>query len=149
MILTYSIGIAFIVASMAVTYGLDKKSLFDPYIEMLTPEEKNRYDAIVQERRRIYLTGFSLGLIVALLVILFVKNLTPMMSMGIGVALVGAISYFYYILTPKSDYMIQYLDEKEERKAWWKIYRTLQFYYHFAFMLGLAGSMLLFYGIKT
>ena len=64
MILTYSIGIAFIVASMAVTYGLDKKSLFDPYIDMLTPEEKNRCDAIVKERRRIYLTGFSLGLIV-------------------------------------------------------------------------------------
>ena len=150
MILAYSIGIAFIVSSIAITFCLNKKSLFNPYLDMLTDDEREKYDQIVIERRNIYLTGFGIGLFIAILMMfLLTKTLTPLQSVGIGVAIVYSISYFFYMLFPKSDYMIQYLDKKDERQAWWKIYRTLQFYYHLAFALGLFGSLLLFYGIRV
>ena len=35
--------------------------------------------------------------------------------------------------------MAKYLETEKQRDAWLKIYKTMQFNYHFGFVLGLAG----------
>ena len=57
------------------------------------------------------------------------------------------VNYFFYILYPKKQYMLQYLDKKNENIAWLKIYRKMQFRYHLAFLLGTIASGLLCYTI--
>ena len=42
-------------------------------------------------------------------------------------------------LYPKTDYMAKYLETEKQRVAWLKIYKTMQFNYHFGFVLGLVG----------
>ena len=61
--------------------------------------------------------------------------------------MVGAITlatnYFYYILHPKSDYMILHLEEESQRLIWLKVYRNMQVKYHIGLVLGIIASMFL------
>ena len=52
-----------------------------------------------------------------------------------------SVNYFFYILHPKTDYMVLHLNTEKERKAWLDIYKTMQFNYHLGFALGLVGMM--------
>ena len=54
-----------------------------------------------------------------------------------------ATSYFYYILSPKSKYMVSYLEGKDQIKQWLKIYKQMQFNYHIGFLLGMSGIIAL------
>tara|TARA_B100001142_G_scaffold269979_1_gene275866 strand:- start:304 stop:552 length:249 start_codon:yes stop_codon:yes gene_type:complete len=65
--------------------------------------------------------------------------------------LAGAITflteYFFYILHPKSDYMINHLHKEKQRKEWLNIYRTMQVNYHIGLVVGIVGVMIFYYGV--
>ena len=63
---------------------------------------------------------------------------TTNIGMMVGVTLLT--NYFYYMLSPKSDLMVTHLDEEEQRLAWQKIYKTMQFNYHIGLVLGIIAS---------
>ena len=62
------------------------------------------------------------------------------------VCVVGAVTltvnYFYYMLAPKSDYMVLHLNERKQREEWQKIYRYMQVKYHVGLVLGIVAAML-------
>ena len=62
------------------------------------------------------------------------------------VCTVGAVTfltqYFYYILSPKSKWMIESNLNEDQTKAWLKIYKTNQWNYHFGLVLGIIGVMI-------
>jgi uncharacterized membrane protein YkgB len=43
------------------------------------------------------------------------------------------------MLHPKSKWMLNYLNDKEQVKAWLQMYRTMQFNYHLGLVLGIIG----------
>jgi hypothetical protein len=49
-------------------------------------------------------------------------------------------NYFYYILSPKSDWMILHIEGDKQKKAWLSVYRIMQYNYHFGALLGLVGA---------
>ena len=59
---------------------------------------------------------------------------------------VGAITfithYFYYILSPKSDWMILHLKENQ-MNDWLNVYKTMQYKYHTGFVIGIISVMIL------
>ena len=57
------------------------------------------------------------------------------------------VNYFYYILTPKSEWMILSLEGQDQKEAWLKMYRHMQFNYHVGFLLGIAAVFFLTKGI--
>ena len=63
--------------------------------------------------------------------------------------MVGAITfttnYLYYILSPKTTYMVQHLDNKDQIDEWLKIYRTMQVKYHVGLVLGILAIMIFAY----
>ena len=65
---------AFILASIGTCFLVDKKELGSPYLKMLSPEKKKKYLNIVKERRNIYLQGFGIGFVVALLALVAMNN---------------------------------------------------------------------------
>ena len=133
---------AFICASIFVNFLTDKKALHGSYLDLLSRDNQKRYKFIVQERRKIYFQGFALGFVLSL-ASLYLSNQNKKQNRTTNICQVLAISftvnYFYYILYPKTDYMAKYLDTEKQRDAWLKIYKTMQFNYHFGFVLGLAG----------
>ena len=48
-------------------------------------------------------------------------------------------NYFYYILHPKSDWMLDHLQNKQEIKAWLLMYREMQYNYHMGLVLGIVA----------
>ena len=44
--------------------------------------------------------------------------------------------------------MIKYLNNKEQVSAWLNIYKSMQFKYHFALLLGIVASMLFAYSFR-
>ena len=61
------------------------------------------------------------------------------------ICIVGAITfttnYFYYMLAPKSDWMILHIEGDTQKKAWLHIYKKMQHSYHLGAVLGLVGAL--------
>jgi len=138
-----SLGIAFFIANLVVTYSADK--IFDKkrFYKTLTPELIERYEAIIQERRDIYIRGYIWGLILALVAIFYGQhskkmNVTSTVCVGAGITLL--VNYLYYILYPKSDTMIIHLYREDQRVEWHKIYRSMQLNYHIGLVLGIIAA---------
>jgi len=62
------------------------------------------------------------------------------------ICFVGAITfvtnYLFYILYPKSDYMLLHLNDKKQIQEWLNIYRTMQFKFHIGFVVGILAVMI-------
>jgi len=53
----------------------------------------------------------------------------------------------YYMLYPKSAYMVNNLENKDQSSKWLAVYKTMQYKYHVGMILGLVGYFLLSYGL--
>tara|TARA_Y100000768_G_C23982265_1_gene686584 strand:- start:3033 stop:3509 length:477 start_codon:yes stop_codon:yes gene_type:complete len=140
------IGLVFLIANIYLSIRVDKSRDKKAFYDTLTPTLKEKYEAIIIERRNIYLTGYAYGLLLALILLFSNKyfskkqkiSRTPSIGIMVGVTLLT--NYFYYILTPKSDLIVTKLDKEEQRLAWQKIYKTMQFNYHIGLVLGIIAS---------
>ena len=139
----FFISIAFICATIATTTNAKhvKKDLLD----QLTDKEKEIYDEIIEERKNIYYQGLILGDLIASIYLFFTYDQNLYRTLFVSIAITFIVNYFYYVLMPKSKYMLQYLDTPEENKAWLKIYRFMQVRYHAAFLYGLIASAFMYY----
>lgn len=137
---------AFIISSIFLCLRVDKQTLNDPLFQLLSDENKQKYVDIANERKNIYFKGFGLGFIISVIA-LFILNknkmfkVTKLTNICFVLAISYCVNYFFYILHPKTDYMITHLKSKEEREAWLNIYKTMQFNYHLGFAIGLIGMM--------
>ncbi len=135
-----TLAIAFLVASLFVMFNTEKNPIMKEYIKGLNVQQKIKYIEITKERRNLYLCGFTLGFIIALILLYFFnKKLNRWGSICMVAAVTFTFSYFYYILMPKKDYMLHYLKDKEDIENWWKVYRVMQYHYHLGFVLGLLA----------
>ena len=57
-------------------------------------------------------------------------------------------NYFYYILTPKTDWMLNHIDSREQTKAWLEMYRTMQVYYHSSLVVGIIAVGLITFAFR-
>ena len=134
------LSMAFISASIFVILNTEKDEKIQKLLNELSPIQKQLYFNIQQERRMIYTKGFIGGFILSLIALYFMKE--KMNRLG-NLCMVGAItftfSYFFYILSPKKYSMIESLDEKQDRVAWWEVYKVMQKYYHVGFIFGLLA----------
>lgn len=146
-----SISLIFIIGMIYMTLMTDKTTLINPFMDTLNKKQQSKYKELTKERATIYLTGFSLGFILSLGLILIKSFVQPKyiatlsgLQMGCIVSSITFVTtYFYYILSRKSDYMIHYLETPEQKTAWLSIYKTMQFNYHFGLVLGIASVFLL------
>jgi hypothetical protein len=137
---------AFVISSIFVSLRVDKSTLKDPLFQLLTNENKQRYVSIANERKNIYLKGFGLGFVISLLALFILNNnkmfkVNKLVNICFVLATSFSVNYFFYILHPKSDYMVLHLKDDDEKQAWLNIYKTMQFNYHLGFALGLVGMI--------
>ena len=140
-----AVGLVFIFATIFMTLIIDKQKIFKDYVNSLNKEQLNKYNNIVNERKNISLNGYLLGLLLSLVFIVFNYNLKKI-NKGLVICLTSSIMflthYFYYILSPKTDWMVLHLDDKQ-RIEWLKVYRTMQFSYHYSLLLGVLSVMII------
>lgn len=142
------VAVVFLIANLYVTFTADKTSGKDALYNTLDKNDIVRYEAIVKERRNIYLQGYGLGILIAL-VLLSLMDRRKMGKMALvcfagGITL--TVNYLYYMLKPKSDYMVLHLNKEDQRQAWLNINRHMQVKYHLGLVLGILAAMLLVHG---
>ena len=150
---TCAIALVFLIANIYTILSCsnnkeDKKD----FLNVLNEEQKITYNKIINERKNIYFSGYGIGILLSLLGLVFIKKITKTRFNNISlVCFVGAITfvtnYLFYILYPKTDYMLLHLSDKEQIKEWLKIYKKMQFKFHFGFVLGIIAVMIFCYSL--
>jgi hypothetical protein len=136
---------AIFVIGMIYFYNLtDKSVIVKHYKSSLSSDLQKRYEKITNERVNLSYQGYILGVILSLGIIFYnLKIKRSKMNTSALVCIVIATSfitnYFYYMLSPKSDWMLNHMNNQEEVKAWLLMYREMQFNYHMGLVLGIIA----------
>lgn len=136
---------AIFIIGMIYFYNLSGKSeIVRHYKSSLSSDLQKRYDKITKERMIISYQGYALGVILSLGIIFYnLKIKGSKMNNTAVVCTVIATSfvtnYFYYMLHPKSDWMLNHMHNQQEVKAWLLMYREMQFNYHMGLVLGIIA----------
>lgn len=134
----------FIIGMIYFYYMTDKSEIVKHYKEKLTTDLQKRYEKIAKERMMISFYGYGLGLLFSLFIIFYnlkIKksklNTFPLVCTVIATCFLT--NYFYYMLTPKSDWMLKHISSPEEAKAWLQMYREMSYNYHMGIALGIIA----------
>ena len=123
------------------------------YKASLSSDLKERYAKITEERKQISYQGYALGVLLSLLIIFYnykvKKNpLSTMSLICIVIATSFITNYFYYMLHPKSDWMLDHLKSQQETHAWLLMYREMQYSFHAGLVLGIAAVGVLAFAFR-
>jgi len=123
---------------------IDKNKIVRDYKKKLPNNLVTLYDKLSRERLMISYQGYILGFIISLFIIFYnyfykVRKMGCFSMVCIVLATSFLTNYFYYILHPKSDWMLNHIKNPEEEKIWLIMYREMQFNYHMGLVLGIIG----------
>jgi len=142
------------IIGMIYFYNMTNKSkIVKHYKANLSSHLQNRYEKISKERMYIGYQGYAIGVILSLFIIFYNLKIKQQ-KMG-NISLVCTViatsfitNYFYYTLSPKSDWMLNYLNNREEIKAWLSMYREMQYNYHMGLVFGIIGVGILAFAFR-
>ena len=142
-----SISAVFIIGMIYMNYSVANSQIILKYKSQLPENLQKIYEQITNERTSIYYQGYVIGFILSLFIILGnVYSEHKMLSTTSMVCLVLATSfitnYFYYILSPKKNWMLSYIKTPDQTKAWLQMYRRMQVYYHTGLVLGIIAVVI-------
>ena len=145
---------AVFIIGMIYFYNITNKSaVVKMYKQNLTPDLQKLYDKLSSERMYISMKGYILGFILSLLIIFYNLKLKQnkfnnTSIICIVMATCFLTNYFYYTLSPKSDWMLNHVKDKEQVKSWLKMYKEMSFNYHMGLVLGIIAVGILAFAFR-
>ena len=142
------------IVGMIYFYNMTNKSeIVKHYKSSLPTDLQQRYDNISEERRRISIHGYILGFILSLFIIFYnlqIKGqyLKTSALVCIVMATCFVTNYFYYMLTPKSDWMLNHVSNQQQTRAWLLMYREMSYNYHAGIVLGIVAVGVLAFAFR-
>ena len=121
------------------------------YKGSLSSDLQKRYDSISKERMMISCQGYALGFFLSLLIIFYnlqIKGVKNFPLVCTVMATCFLTNYFYYILSPKSDWMLNHIGNQEETRAWLEMYREMSFNYHAGLVFGIMAVGILTFAFR-
>jgi len=141
-----ALATALVISMIYMNNATQKSQTIQIYQEQLPTNLKLLYAKLTNERLRIYYYGYILGFILSLIVIVYNSQISkPSHKMTTFTVTCTVITisfitnYFYYMLSPKSDYMLNHINSPDQTKAWLTMYRHMQYYFHMGLVLGLVA----------
>jgi len=148
--ITCLLATAFLISMIYFSNSTTQSDTIKHYENQLPSNLKKIYNEISQERLKIYFYGYTLGLILSLIIIIYnyqIRNPREKYNVVTITCTVITVSfitnYFYYMLSPKTKWMLNYVNTPEQTKAWLNMYKDMQKYYHTGFVLGLIAIALI------
>jgi len=147
-----TLSLVFIISMIYMNRATTKSQTIQKYEQQLPQELKDIYRKIQQERQSIYYYGYALGFILSLIIIIYnyqksntktSSKLSTSHIVCIVVATSFITNYFYYMLSPKTAWMLDHIKTPEQTKAWLHMYKAMQKYYHTGLLLGIIAVALL------
>jgi uncharacterized protein YacL len=144
-----AVAFVFIGASIFTMLTCKTCSPFIDYEKSLDVEQLEVYKQVVLERQKIYLHGLCLGAILAFCYLYFTgQSINPLTNSCIFVAIALFTQYCYYMLYPKSEYMVTLMKNKDQLQKWQNVNKHMQYRYHLGMVFGVIGYFLLSYGLQ-
>lgn len=146
-----SIATVFIIGMIYFYNATSKNAVIQQYKQQLNTQQKEAYDHIAKERLHISMQGYVLGFVLSLLIIFYnykKKTIRPSATVCMVLATSFLTNYFYYMLSPKSDWMLNHVESREQTQAWLYMYKSMQYYYHTGLVLGIAGIGVFAYAFR-
>jgi hypothetical protein len=114
---------------------------------LLSPDQMNSYKGIVNERLSIYIQGLLIGVILGLIVVSMLENLPTLNRVCVFVVVALVFNVVYYLLMPKTSYMLQHLNSTEQVNAWLRVYKVMRQRYILGFFIGIIGYAVFAYSL--
>jgi uncharacterized membrane protein YkgB len=151
--ITCSIAAVFLLAMIYFNISTLNSDVVKKYKESLPSDLQVVHDKIAKERLSISMSGYLLGLIFCIIIIFYnttlKRNRLGAKSLVCIVVTTSFLTnYFYYTLSPKSDWMLNHLKTPEQNKAWIEMYRTMKYNYHMGFIFGIISVGLLAFAFR-
>jgi hypothetical protein len=141
---------AFFIGTIVMKLTIYNRPIYKKLLATLDAEQIEKYENIIKMRSMKSLQGYVLGIILSLVVLLYnyyVPSRTSRLTTTTMVCIAGAITmlthYFYYMLSPKSDWMLNHLKTPEQNKEWLNVYRTMSWKYHSSLLVGVISAFIL------
>lgn len=100
-----------------------------------------KYEKIIKERRNHYLIGLIIGIILSIIIVNNIHELNKFTRMSLFITITLITALVFYMIIPKSDYMLNYLQTSEENKKWLEVYKTMKNRYFIGLVLGILASI--------
>jgi len=133
------IGLALLGGSIAtLTVSKEQHNLLR---NTLSEELDKKYEKISTQRRNHYIIGLLIGLFISYIIIknTNIKNYYTKITLFFTITLATAI--IFYMIMPKSDFMLNHLKTPEQNKRWLDIYKTMKNRYLLGFILGILAAI--------
>jgi hypothetical protein len=122
----------------------DKSEIVKHYKSTLTSDLQKRYEKITEERKKISYYGYALGFLLSLFIIYYNLKIKRERLNNVSlVCTVVAVSFItnalFYMVYPKSDWMLEHINNPQQVKAWLQMYKAMSFYYHSGLILGIIA----------
>ena len=102
---------------------------------------------IKKERMTIWLKASLLGLIFSLVYVHYIKEIDENSNVFshscMSVLVYFTVQYLFYTFHPKSDWMLNYIENKEQAKIWLDNYKEMKSKWHTGLVLGVIGYLFL------
>ena len=125
-------------------FRCNKGEEYNKLIDVLDEKQRQILAKVSKERLELYVRGQLFGVLLGLLFVYMIKNpKIPYIMYGcLFVLTVYTTTYLYYRLTPKSDFLVKYLDKKEQREAWLNMYNHMSRCHLMGTIMGVVGYFL-------
>ena len=134
----------FVISMIFMTNAMSTSQTIQTYQKQLPQDLQQLYQQIREERTQIFYTGYIIGFILALIIIVYNTQIKKakmgwpaMVCLTVTVAFIT--NYFYYVLTPKTKWMLDHIENPDQTKAWLQMYKNMQTYYHGSLALGIIA----------
>lgn len=147
------ISAVFIIGMIYFYNRTNKSEIVKHYKEKMPTDLQKRYDNISEERKKISVYGYILGFILSLFIIFYNLNFKRVRMNNTSLvctvmATCFLTNYFYYMLSPKSDWMLNHISNSEQVKAWLQMYREMSYNYHAGLVLGITAVGVLAFAFR-
>jgi hypothetical protein len=114
---------------------------------LLSPEQMNKYKEVVNERLSIYIQGLLIGVILGLIVVSMLERISSLNRVCVFVVVALVFNVVYYLLMPKTTYMLQHLNSNDQVNAWLQVYKVMRQRYILGFFVGIIGYAVFAYSL--
>ena len=142
------ISCIFVIGMIYFYNATDKSDIVNKYKATLPLDLQQRYEKITEERRRISYQGYSLGFLLSLVILYFRRKMNTISLVCTVMATCFLTNYFYYMLSPKSDWMLNHTTNQDEVRAWLLMYRAMSYNYHLGIVFGILAVGILAFAFR-
>jgi len=142
------ISCIFVIGMIYFYNATDKSDIVNQYKATLPLDLQQRYEKITEERRRISYQGYSLGFLLSLVILYFRRKMNTVSLVCTVMATCFLTNYFYYMLSPKSDWMLNHTTNQDQVHAWLVMYRAMSFNYHLGIVFGILAVGILAFAFR-